>query len=690
MAVNAFNVCVAVVVVATIVGIAAGMRRASDAATHRPALAAMAAHAVLLCAFLVVILALRQSWAPVVLAALVVVVPPGVYHVLRARLKGEGEEADDACDATSGVAWPQLSDSPQIERSRSSALRPVPVPAEEGEDGGGEDGAAYAPVPADAPASQPVFQVREQRQIRGESARRFAPRRAVGESFPAFGSIQAQQATQALLKPEPVAADDEPLRPVPVAAEVEPIKPVLVEADEELPESVSVEQDEEPLSPVLTEADEEALEPILAKGEDEAAQVEAVQAEGEVLRPVPVQGGAELPRPVPVEVGKDVPEPACAEVNEEPLCPVPVEATGELLRPVPVRVEDVAAAPEPVVAPEPVAAPESVDEKAPSSQPVATDKDVDAAKAGAREKAVVALPTPRDPNIPHADDTAADCKVRAFQRARRREREQEEAAEAQARARAAEKAQVRAAEEAQTRATAEARIHAMEEAAALQPAPVPAGQPQEAPALPSFEPDEIFYGEDVDAMLDDDFALDDDVDDDLPPLEQTVTVAFEAPDALQYEFAPAPEPADGAAAMPAQGFHPLDIPPAPAPAANSGAAFTVELLEPASPAVPEPDDSSAPSAEEEALAWEKFESNRRKAQGFRDRGKNLVAAGLFARAADLAPERQQWREMLFEELGCYVRADKMDEARELARILLAQGTLTRANRIKLNAIISKK
>ena len=67
-----------------------------------------------------------------------------------------------------------------------------------------------------------------------------------------------------------------------------------------------------------------------------------------------------------------------------------------------------------------------------------------------------------------------------------------------------------------------------------------------------------------------------------------------------------------------------------------------------------------------------------------------MAAGLFARAADLAPERQQWREMLFEELGCYVRADKMDEARELARILLAQGTLTRANRIKLNAIISKK
>ena len=230
----------------------------------------------------------------------------------------------------------------------------------------------------------------------------------------------------------------------------------------------------------------------------------------------------------------------------------------------------------------------------------------------------------------------------------------------------------------------------MEEAAALQPAPVPADQPQEAPALPSFEPDEIFYGEDVDAMLDDDFALDDDVDDDLPPLEQTVTVAFEAPDALQYEFAPALEPADGAAAMPAQGFHPLDMPPAPAPAADSGAAFTVELLEPASPAVPEPDDSSAPSAEEEALTWEKFESNRRKAQGFRDRGKNLVAAGLFARAADLAPERQQWREMLFEELGCYVRADKMDEARELARILLAQGTLTRANRIKLNAIISKK
>ena len=106
--------------------------------------------------------------------------------------------------------------------------------------------------------------------------------------------------------------------------------------------------------------------------------------------------------------------------------------------------------------------------------------------------------------------------------------------------------------------------------------------------------------------------------------------------------------------------------------------------------MPELGEPPAPSAEEEALAWEKFESNRRKAQGFRDRGKNLVAAGLFARAADLAPERQQWREMLFEELGCYVRADKMDEARELARILLAQGTLTRANRIKLNAIISKK
>ncbi len=375
-------------------------------------------------------------------------------------------------------------------------------------------------------------------------------------------------------------------------------------------------------------------------------------------------------------------------MDEEPLKPVPIEAGGEPLRPVPVRVED-APGHAPVVAPEPVVASEPAVENASLPQPVAVDEDVDAGEADVREKAAAAPPAPRDPNIPHADDTATDCKVRAFQRARRREREQEEAAEAEARARAAE-AQTCAAEEAQARATAEA--------AAFQPAPVPAEQPQEAPALPSFEPDEIFYGEDVDAMLDDDFALDGDGDDALPPLEQTITVAFEAPDALQYEFAPAPEPvpesAGDAEAMPAEVFHPLDAPAAPdvpAPAAPaSGAAFTVELLEPETPAVPEPGEPSAPSAEEEALAWEKFESNRRKAQGFRDRGKNLVAAGLFARAADLAPERQQWREMLFEELGCYVRADKMDEARELARILLAQGTLTRANRIKLNAIISKK
>ncbi len=630
MVVNAFNVCVAVVVVATIVGITAGMRRASDAATHRPALAAMAVHAVLLCSFLVVILALRRSWVLAAVAALVVVVPPAVYHVLCARLKGKGDDAEDGDGAAPGVAWPQLSDSPQVEHPRSSAPRLAPVPAEEGEGGG--EGGAHVPAPVDAPVPQQALQVREQRQIRGESARRFALRRTGGESFPAFGSIQAQQAVQALAKPEPVSADGEPLRPVPVAvdaelpnlafasadepsADDEALQPEPVEEKTTTSDPAAAHGQAEPLKLAFVEAGGEPMAPASLEEEDEAAQAEAAGAEDGPLRPVPVQEDAPAPRSVPVEAGEESPQPPSPETEGEPSRRTPGEA----------------------------AAPKAV----------------------------------RDPNIPHADDTAADCKVRAFQRARRREREREEAAEARA------------------RTTWETQAHAAEEAAGLRPVPVPAGQPQEAPALPSFEPDEIFYGEDVDAMLDDDFVLDAPADDALPPLEQTVTVAFEAADALQqYEFAAAPAPAPDAAAASAEGFRPDAVPDAPdaasAPAAGSGAAFTVELLEPEAPAAPADDEVLAASAEEEALAWEKFESNRRKAQGFRDRGKNLVAAGLFARAADLAPERQQWREMLFEELGCYVRADKMDEARELARILLAQGTLTRATRIKLNAIISKK
>ena len=120
--------------------------------------------------------------------------------------------------------------------------------------------------------------------------------------------------------------------------------------------------------------------------------------------------------------------------------------------------------------------------------------------------------------------------------------------------------------------------------------------------------------------------------------------------------------------------------------------FTIELLEPQEDGLSgfegAGDAADGFEVDEERLAT--FEARRARAIEFRNRGKHLVAAGLFARAADAACGKRQEHEMLFEELGCYVRADKMGEARELAQRLLLGAMTTRAERVKLKAILNWK
>ena len=86
---------------------------------------------------------------------------------------------------------------------------------------------------------------------------------------------------------------------------------------------------------------------------------------------------------------------------------------------------------------------------------------------------------------------------------------------------------------------------------------------------------------------------------------------------------------------------------------------------------------------------ETFADRKAKAESFRSKGKYLIAAGLFAKAAEVAPDKSKRRQMLFDQLGCYVKAGKADEARTLAQALRRESTLTRAERIKLNAVIAQ-
>ena len=84
-----------------------------------------------------------------------------------------------------------------------------------------------------------------------------------------------------------------------------------------------------------------------------------------------------------------------------------------------------------------------------------------------------------------------------------------------------------------------------------------------------------------------------------------------------------------------------------------------------------------------------YADRKAKAEAFRSKGKYLIAAGLFEKAAETAPNKASRRTVAFEQLSCYVKAGKSDKARELACALRRESTLTRAERVKLNAIIAQ-
>ena len=97
----------------------------------------------------------------------------------------------------------------------------------------------------------------------------------------------------------------------------------------------------------------------------------------------------------------------------------------------------------------------------------------------------------------------------------------------------------------------------------------------------------------------------------------------------------------------------------------------------ASPAVPAGIDLEQPD----------FADLKARAESFQQRGVHLVAAGLFAQAAGVAPTRDAWTEVLLNEMACYVKAGKPAEARNIAFELRRSGLLDAAQAVKVNAVI---
>ncbi len=82
-----------------------------------------------------------------------------------------------------------------------------------------------------------------------------------------------------------------------------------------------------------------------------------------------------------------------------------------------------------------------------------------------------------------------------------------------------------------------------------------------------------------------------------------------------------------------------------------------------------------------------FADLKARAESFQQRGVHLVAAGLFAQAAGVAPTRDAWTEVLLNEMACYVKAGKPAEARNIAFELRRSGLLDAAQAVKVNAVI---
>ena len=114
------------------------------------------------------------------------------------------------------------------------------------------------------------------------------------------------------------------------------------------------------------------------------------------------------------------------------------------------------------------------------------------------------------------------------------------------------------------------------------------------------------------------------------------------------------------------------------------------LPDPAEPGIDEREIARRRAAQEASRrASIAYADRKAKAEAFRSKGKYLIAAGLFEKAAETAPNKASRRTVAFEQLSCYVKAGKTDKARDLAMVLRRESTLTRAERVKLNAILSQ-
>lgn len=179
------------------------------------------------------------------------------------------------------------------------------------------------------------------------------------------------------------------------------------------------------------------------------------------------------------------------------------------------------------------------------------------------------------------------------------------------------------------------------------------------------------------------------------------------PSATKAEPEPAPAPKEVPAPLPSP--LPVAAPlPAPAPATNPfveqaapveqpvpaiayppplGAVARPEAPSstlapvPAPVSTPTPDPVSAVGASEPTS-----DDCFQKAVAFKARALHVPAARLFAEAAALAASDAARRRARFEELSCYVKADQLDKARELAEELNRSSVLTRAERVKLEAV----
>lgn len=166
---------------------------------------------------------------------------------------------------------------------------------------------------------------------------------------------------------------------------------------------------------------------------------------------------------------------------------------------------------------------------------------------------------------------------------------------------------------------------------------------------------------------------------------------------------PAPAPVAAPAPTPVAAPAPASVPvpmhisapasllvPAPAPAPLPAPAETSAAACRRAPGC-EPESAPASSAASEPLqAPRAFDASRyfERAEALREKGRYIVAARLYAQCAHLVDEQAIRRKALVEEVACYVRADRLDDAKQRAETLLAQtDDLAPIEKLKLEAVV---